>query len=94
MKNGKMKTRKKLRKDNHIAEGEATGHFHGVVANRKGGKVSVYGQSTDRDFIVGDGGGTITHQEHKPITVDKGEWCSGIVREFDHVKEEARRVVD
>jgi hypothetical protein len=36
----------------------------------------------------------IVHEEHKTVTLPPGEYRIGIVQEYDHFKEEARRVVD
>lgn len=34
------------------------------------------------------------HKEHKDIELPKGKYVLWVVREYDHFKEEARRVVD
>jgi hypothetical protein len=37
---------------------------------------------------------TVTHEEHKPVTVEPGTYQVGKVREFDHFAEAAREVTD
>jgi hypothetical protein len=37
---------------------------------------------------------TITHDEHAPIIVPKGDYKINIVREYDHFNEESTRVRD
>lgn len=34
------------------------------------------------------------HEEHKPVSLGKGIWKVGIVREYDPFEEEARKVRD
>ena len=34
------------------------------------------------------------HDEHEDVVVDKGLYKKDIVKEYDHFKEEARRVID
>ena len=68
-----------------LADGEATGHAHRV-------STSVY--ETERGTREFMGNTTVTHEEHKPITIPDGEWESGRVREQDHYAEETRNVAD
>lgn len=78
-----MKNRKKLGRV--LAEGEVTGHAHRV-------EVDVFeGVDGTREF---EGATTVTHEEHKPVSLEPKEWASGPVREFDHLLEEARQVRD
>lgn len=88
----------KRKVNNHLAEGEATGHFHAATA----ADAAVY--EYDRGIILEAPSGTpVTHQEHATVMVpgDKihddqipGQWDRSIVQEFDHFAEEAREVVD
>jgi hypothetical protein len=72
-----------------LARGEATGHHHSVPA-------------IDAElFSCPDGlilhciaEVQIEHQEHQPITLPIGDYQIIPVQEYDHFKEEARRVVD
>jgi len=76
---------KKVVKGNVLAEGETTGHAHRVqvkVMERIDGL---------REF---DGATTITHEEHKPITLPEKKWVSGIVQEYDYLAEMSRNVRD
>jgi len=73
-----------------LAEGEATGHAHAIVANTD---VQLY----ERDNVLYLSVSTpavITHEEHKEITVEEGIWEVGGVVEIDPFEEEIRRVMD
>jgi hypothetical protein len=77
------------KKDRHLAEGEATGHYHeangnGVSVLESGGDLYV---ESNNDFEV-------NHQEHKTIVLPAGKYKVNHVKEYDHFAEEARRVVD
>ena len=72
-----------------VAYGEVTGHCHEVI----GDGVEVF-EREGTLYVSAPNGGTIQHEEHKPITLPPGNYEIGIVREYDHFAEEARRVVD
>lgn len=77
------------RSNNHLAEGEATGHYHAATAE----DVQLY------DFqggiiLAAPTGTPVTHQEHHVVMVPPGTYDRQIVREYDHFTEEAREVVD
>lgn len=78
-------------KNNHLAEGEATGHFHAATAED-----AVVYEIPDSLSLVLDApsGSPITHQEHNTIMVPPGVFDRSIVQEYDHFAEEARQVVD
>lgn len=82
------------KKENNLilAEGEATGHFHKVTT----GVATLYTipDSVDKFLEVISDIATITHEEHKPITLPKGTYKIGIVKEYDYDAEEARQVRD
>lgn len=79
-------------KSNILAEGEATGHAHRL--------------ETDSEFDLMENPKTkerhlklvkptkLYHEEHKPIEIPPGTYRIGIVKEFDHFENEARRVAD
>ena len=73
-----------------LAYGEATGHHHTVTV----GDADLYEDNGKLYLHVKSDECTVTHQEHNPITVPKGDWEIGIVQEYDHFAEEARRVQD
>lgn len=79
----------KKRGNTHLAEGEVTGHFHDAA----GGGVAVLEQDGSL-FLSAPEGSTVTHQEHKPIIIEPGNYEIRIVREYDHFAEEAREVRD
>lgn len=74
------------RNDKKLAEGEVTGHAH--VLERS----DVFEDDGYRYFSCDTD--TIHHEEHKPITLPRGKYASGIVSEYDHFAEEARNVKD
>ena len=71
-----------------LAEGEVTGHKHCILDEVR---ALVDG---DAMFVIADKQFTVTHDEHKPITLEPGIWEVYHVREYDHFAEEARRVID
>ena len=76
-----------------LAVGEATGHSHQVaIEGRK--DVEIY----ERDGtlylrIIGEEA-TIVHEEHLPLTLTRGDYEVGRVREYNHFAEEAMNVKD
>lgn len=72
-----------------LANGETTGHAH-----RIDGAVDVFEcedgtrQFENRQPVM------VVHEEHNPVEVPTGKHESGIVQEYDHFAEEARRVQD
>lgn len=82
---------KKRKQNNHLAEGEVTGHYHEAT-----GKVAVFeGEYGDTSLLLdAPEGSVVTHQEHNEVTLPPGKYRSGIVQEYDHLEEEARNVAD
>jgi len=75
-----------------LAEGEVTGHFHGIKA-RKGLRL----HSVDKLLFLEnstDSAVEVTHQEHQPVSIPPGIWQVGQVREFDYLQQMERTVVD
>ena len=75
-----------------LAEGEVTGHAHRLDEATDG----LLYEATDGTLYlrVGAQGATITHEEHRSITVPQGDYRVGRVQEYDHFAEEARSVRD
>ena len=73
-----------------LAEGEATGHAHAITDVAE---CELY-TLADALFVKCGTAVTVTHEEHKPITLPAGVWRVSIVREYDHFQEEARRIID
>ena len=73
-----------------FAEGEATGHHHSCVADG----VELYEDAMGVIWCRVIKEATVTHQEHKPVTLPPGNYMVGIVREYDPFAEEIRRVRD
>ena len=78
------------RADNHLAEGEATGHAH--VAEGEG--VAVLEAPSGQRFLWAPRGARITHQEHKEQLIPPGRYEIHIVREYDHFTEMGHQVLD
>lgn len=74
---------------NHLAEGEATGHFHAALA----ADAALY-EYEGGLMLAAPSGTEVTHQEHETVLVPPGAYDRLIVREYDHFDEEARDVVD
>ena len=72
-----------------LAEGEATGHFHGMNPST----TTLYKENGET-FLRVDEDTSITHQEHNAFTVPAGDYKIDIVQEYDHFAEEARNVAD
>jgi hypothetical protein len=78
-------------KNGIVARGEATGHAHRFDLHED-----------NVQFYIGYGivyvdlpdGGTITHEEHKPIDLPPGTYKVRQVVEFDHLEEAPRVVAD
>ena len=81
----------KKKKNNILAEGEATGHHH----KAEGEGVAVYEEVyPDSLKLDAPNGAEVTHQEHNPIKIKAGKYRTGQVLEYDHFTEEAREVRD
>lgn len=77
-----------------LAEGEVTGHYHGIAEEE--GEVALMEAPDGRRFVVNSGEKpvTLTHQEHKPVIVAPGAYQVGIVREKDWFQDMVRNVQD
>lgn len=73
-----------------LAEGEATGHSHSIMAE-KGAELRRHDQTM---FLTLKEPTTITHEEHKPIDLPAGTYEIRLVREVDPFADEIRRVQD
>jgi hypothetical protein len=72
-----------------LAEGEVTGHYHGIEETN-----SELFQIGDKIFLSLNDTATVTHQEHGAITLDKGVWEVGRVKEYDYFTKMVREVKD
>ncbi|MBI5847174.1 MAG: hypothetical protein HZB31_04370 [Nitrospirae bacterium] len=71
-----------------LAEGEATGHAHVIEE-----EIEMY-EMNGILYLKADRPVTVKHEEHKPVSLDKGVYEIGIVREYDPFEEEVRKVAD
>jgi len=75
-----------------VAEGEATGHHHSFTLDQE---VELLTDDKGTLWCVVNGDSAVVqHQEHKPVTLKKGVYRVGIVREVDPFSEEVRQVRD
>jgi len=81
----KVIARKKL----ILAEGEVTGHYHGIEEED-----SELIQIGDKILMNLANTATLTHQEHGPITLEPGLWEVGRVQEYDYYAKMKRQVQD
>ena len=89
-----------------VALGEATGHSHtfyrkdnhDVVVNTYGESGDVQGLGNVPMYVEikakPEKFATIKHEEHKPLSLPPGLYRTRIVREFDHLSQRTRNVVD
>lgn len=76
-----------------VQEGEHTGHAHRLNAN---GTVFFAGEASNptKYVKVRNGGATISHEEHLPITIEDGDYEIRIVRQKDPFTKLVTKVVD
>jgi hypothetical protein len=72
-----------------VMAGEATGHNH-VIKD----KTSVIGELKGQLYLEVTEPTTIVHEEHKPIDIPTGIYQIGQVREYDHLQDMERKVID
>lgn len=76
--------------ENVLAEGEVTGHYHGI----DDGTTALLEDGSGSRYLSVNMASVLTHQEHKPITLPPGAYSVRQVMEYDHFAEEARKVQD
>ena len=88
------KTENVEEKDSHIvAWGEATGHNHLLTA-ALGAKVAAMKGFDGKDYIRLTKPATLTHQEHKTLSIDPGTYEIRREQEHDYFEEQRRTVLD
>ena len=82
----------KGKKLNHLtlAQGESTGHHHTITE----GDAELYEDNGVLYLRVNSEEAILTHQEHGPVVIEKGDYKIGIVREHDHLTDETKNVSD
>jgi hypothetical protein len=78
-----------LRRGYVLAEGEVTGHAHCIDAD-----IELMLDEAGTMYMKNSDEVTLTHEEHHTKTIPPGIWKIGIVQEYDHFAEEARKVQD
>mgnify|MGYP000851224130 CR=1 FL=1 len=80
----------KKRKDTNLAEGEVTGHAHRC----SGDDVSVFDCDGGLRLLNAPYGCEVTHEEHKTVHIEPGQYDIVIAQEYDPFEDEARKVAD
>jgi hypothetical protein len=74
-----------------LAQGEATGHHHRLTSQA----ARVFRDDANQQkYLLAEEPTQLEHEEHKPITIEKGLYVLIQEREFDPFPEVIRRVVD
>lgn len=73
-----------------FAEGEATGHAHTTTIDN----VKIYEDNVNQLWTELFEQKIVTHEEHKPITLNPGIYRIGIVQEVDPFNEEINKIAD
>lgn len=77
--------------NNVVQHGEATGHAHRL----HGDGFRLYkNPKDDVRYLRIVNVTALRHDEHKEIWIQPGDYRIGVVQEYDHFSEEARRVAD
>lgn len=94
----------KLYKDKAVQYGEVTGHQHTISGDfqikftledfTQGAKLDDIRFNGTKYLEVGEGGASISHEEHHTIPLPSGIYKCFTVREFDHFSKLIRKVVD
>jgi hypothetical protein len=71
-----------------LAEGEATGHAHVLSAP----EVQLFERNGVLFAMIGNAGGVVCHEEHAPVTLEKGAYR--IRRQREYSPEAIRNVAD
>lgn len=74
-----------------LAEGEVTGHFHGIALEEDEAELI---RLEDSLLLSLKEPKTVQHQEHKPVTLEPGIWQIGQVVEKDWLSGMERKVQD
>lgn len=77
-------------KTNVLQEGEHTGHAHRLF----GDGFTVFQDKEKVKYLRIVEPIMLKHEEHREIQLPAGDYVIGIVREYDHMAEEARNVQD
>ncbi|MGD1717002.1 hypothetical protein [Hydrocoleum sp. CS-953] len=62
-----------------LAEGEVTGHSHQITC----GNAELYEKDGTLYLKVLSETASLTHEEHKPVTIPQGNWIVSIQREYE-----------
>jgi hypothetical protein len=74
-----------------LAYGEVTGHAH-AIADETATLFSLLDDKAEEFYLLADGTVTLRHEEHAPITIDKGVYK--VTRQREYSPEAIRNVAD
>ncbi len=74
-----------------VQRGQSTGHRHVIDLTEPG--VEIF-ETWREKFIAAERAFTISHEEHKPLTLPPGYYRVKIAREFDYLAHAARKAID
>lgn len=78
-----------------LAYGETTGHKHVLAVAEKISAPQISAYEVDgQTYLKIDKVSQLTHEEHKPLTIQPSVYMLVTEREYDYFKEEERQVVD
>lgn len=80
----------KRKENNHLAEGEVTGHYHEAV----GDGIEVFEKEDGSLLLENPEGCKVTHQEHGVIEIPTGTYRTGRVLEYDPAEKEVKEMRD
>lgn len=75
-----------------VQEGEHTGHAHRF--NGQEDVAQLFGSGGTREYLALNDTATLYHEEHLPVTIEKGDYEIRIVRQKDPFTKLVSRVVD
>lgn len=76
-----------------LAEGESTGHSHRILMEENSVDAMFY-EKDGKFYLKNIHPVVVTHEEHKPVTIEPGTWEVDRVREKDWLSGMVNRVVD
>jgi len=76
-----------------LARGEQTGHTH-VLTAEQGTAFKILEDEKGQRYLKLGGNGTMTHEEHKTIEIEKGMYLIRQEREYSYWELQTNKVVD
>lgn len=81
----------KIKGDSFVLKnGTETGHSHLLTADG----LQMFEDTEGRRYFTSSGDASLTHEEHKPLTIPAGTYIVNYEREMDHFSHTVREVID